>query len=77
MARSRPVAHEALKRLREQRAQLDEDEKRLRKQAADDLAQVLLDCGAELHDPTRFRQLIRLVMEYGIDASLTRLGGKP
>lgn len=77
MARSRPVAHEALKRLRDQRAQLDEDEKRLRKQAADDLAQVLLDCGAELLDPARFRQLMRLVMVHGIDPSLTRLGAKP
>jgi hypothetical protein len=73
MARSRPLAHEALRKLRDQRAQLEQDEKRLRGEAAEELARIILECGAELIEPPRFRQLMRLVMERGVDGALARL----
>lgn len=73
MARSKPTARDALQRLREQRDALDAKERELREAAANELGQVLVDCGAETLEPTRFRQLMRQAMALGIDETLRRL----
>ena len=73
MARSKPSARDALKRLREQRDELDAKEAKLRDEAAAELGKVLIECGAETIEPAAFRQLIRQAMALGIDATLQRL----
>lgn len=73
MARSKPTTRDALQRLREQRDALDTKERELRDEAARELAQVLVECGAETLEPVRFRQLIRQAMTLGIDETLRRL----
>lgn len=73
MARSKPSARDALKRLREQREELDAKEARLRDEAAAELGKVLIECGAETIEPAALRQLIRQAMALGIDATLKRL----
>jgi len=73
MARSRPSARDALRKLREQRDELDAKEARLRDEAATELGQVLIECGAETIEPTALRQLMRQSMTLGIDETLKRL----
>ena len=51
MARSKPTARDALKKLREQRAQLENEEARLREEAATELGKLLIECGAETIEP--------------------------
>jgi hypothetical protein len=51
MARSKPSARNALKKLREQREELDAQEARLRDEASGELGKVLLECGAETIEP--------------------------
>jgi len=73
MARSRPSALDALKRLREQREELAQRERVLHDEAAGELAKLLIECGAETLDPGKLRQLVRAAMAVGIDAALARL----
>jgi len=73
MARSKPSARDALKKLREQRQELDAREARLREEAAAELGKVLVECGAETIDPAQLRQLVRASMTLGIDETLKRL----
>jgi len=73
MARSKPSARDALKKLREQRQELDAREARLREEAAAELGKVLVECGAETLDPGQLRQLVRASMTLGIDETLKRL----
>lgn len=73
MARSKPSARDALKKLREQRQELDAREARLREEAAAELGKVLVECGAETLDPAQLRQLVRASMTLGIDETLKRL----
>jgi hypothetical protein len=73
MARSKPSARDALKKLREQREELDAREARLREEAAAELGKVLVECGAETIEPTQLRQLVRASMTLGIDETLKRL----
>ena len=73
MARSKPSVRDALRRLREQREELDVKEARLRDEAAAELGRVLIECGAETIEPAAFRQLIRQSMSLGIDETLKRL----
>jgi len=73
MARSRPSARDALRKLREQREELDVKEARLRDEAATELGQVLIECGAETIEPAALRQLMRQSMSLGIDETLKRL----
>ena len=47
MARSKPSALDALRKLREQREELDAREARLREEAATELGRLLIECGAE------------------------------
>ena len=57
MARSKPTARDALKKLREQRAQLENEEARLREEAATELGKLLIECSAETIDPAQWRGL--------------------
>ena len=67
MARSKPTARDALKKLREQRAQLENEEARLREEAATELGRLLIECGAETIDPAQLRQIVRASMALGIE----------
>ena len=73
MARSKPSVRDALRKLREQREELDAKEARLRREAATELGNVLIECGAETLEPAALRQLIRQSMTLGIDETLKRL----
>ena len=73
MARSKPSVRDALRKLREQREELDAREARLRDEAAAELWRVLIECGAETLEPAVLRQLIRQSMTLGIDDTLKRL----
>ena len=73
MARSKPSARNALKKLREQRDELDAQEARLRDEAAGELGKVLVECGAETIEPAKLRQIVRASMALGIEETLKRI----
>lgn len=73
MARSKTSARYALKKLREQRAQLDGEEVRLRQEVAIELGKVLIECGAETMDPAQLRQIVSASMTLGIEETLKRI----
>jgi hypothetical protein len=73
MARSKPSALDALRKLREQRALLDSEEARLRQQAASELGKLLIECGAETIEPVQLRQVVRAAMTLGIEETLKRI----
>ena len=73
MARSKPTARDALKKLREQRAQLENEEARLREEAATELGKLLIECGAETINPGQLRQIVRASMALGIEETLKRI----
>jgi hypothetical protein len=73
MARSKPSALDALRKLREQRALLDSEEARLRQEAASELGKLLIECGAETIEPTQLRQVVRAAMTLGIEETLKRI----
>ena len=73
MARSKPTARDALRKLREQRAQLENEEARLREEAAIELGRLLIECGAETIEPAQLRQIVRGARALGIDETLKRI----
>jgi hypothetical protein len=73
MARSKPSALDALRKLREQRALLDSEEARLRQEAASELGKLLIECGAETIEPAQLRQVVRATMALGIEETLKRI----
>ena len=73
MARSKPTARDALKKLREQRAQLESEEARLREEAATELGRLLIECGAETIEPAQLRQIFRGAIALGIEETLKRI----
>ena len=73
MARSKLTALDALKKLREQRAQLENEEARLRAEAANELGKLLLECGAETIEQAQLRQIVRAAMTLGIEETLKRI----
>jgi hypothetical protein len=73
MARSKPSALDALRKLREQRALLDSEEARLRQEAATELGKLLIECGAETIEPAQLRQVVRAAMTLGIEETLKRI----
>lgn len=73
MARSKPSALDALRKLREQRAHLDNEEARLRQEAATELGKLLIECGAETIEPAQLRQVVRAAMTLGIEETLKRI----
>ena len=76
MARSKPSARDALKKLREQRLELDAQEVRLRDEAATELGKLLVECGAETIEPAQLKRVIQASMALGIDETLKRLAAK-
>ena len=73
MAWSKISARDALKKLREQRAQLDGEEVRLRQEVAIELGKVLIECGAATIDPAQLRQIVSASMALGIEETLKRI----
>ena len=73
MARSKPSARDALKKLREQRLELDAQEVRLRDEAAAELGKLLVECGAETIEPAQLKQVVQASVNLGIDEALKRL----
>lgn len=73
MARSKVSARDALIRLRAEREELMSRETALRQQAAADLGKVLLECGAEVMEPTMLRQLLRASMALGVETAIQRI----
>ena len=73
MARSKRSARDALKKLREQRAQLDTEEARLREEAAAELGRLLIECGGETIEPAQLRQIVRAAMTLGTEEAMKRL----
>jgi hypothetical protein len=73
MAKSKPSARDALKKLREQRLELDAQEVRLRDEAAAELGKLLVECGAETIEPAQLKKVVQASMNLGIDEALTRL----
>ncbi|HEY0957754.1 MAG TPA: DUF6437 family protein [Novosphingobium sp.] len=76
MARSKPSARDALKKLREQRLELDAQEVRLRDEAATELGKMLVECGAETIEPAQLKRVIQASIALGIDETLKRLAAK-
>jgi len=76
MARSKPSARDALKKLREQRLKLDAQEVRLRDEAATELGKLLVECGAETIEPAQLKRVVQASMALGIDETLKRLAAK-
>lgn len=76
MARSKPSARDALKKLREQRLELDAQEVRLRDEAATELGKLLVECGAETIEPAQLKRVVQASMALGIDETLKRLVAK-
>ncbi|WP_324260348.1 DUF6437 family protein [Altererythrobacter sp. H2] len=76
MARSKPSARDALKKLREQRLELDAQEVRLRDEAATELGKILVECGAETIEPAQLKRVVQASMTLGIDETLKRLAAR-
>ena len=75
MTKPRPSPLESLRKLQQQRAELDQREADLRQQAAAELGQVLLDCGAETLEPRDLKDLLKSTMRLGPKAAIERLAG--
>lgn len=73
MAKSKASARDALIRLRAEREELMNREMALREEAAADLGKVLLECGAEVMEPAKLRQLLRTSLALGVEAAIDRL----
>jgi Family of unknown function (DUF6437) len=73
MARSKPNALEALRKLGEERRLLDAREATLREEAAAELGRLLINDDTASIEPAKLKQLIRASMTLGIDTALSRL----
>lgn len=73
MTKVRTGSLEALRKLREQRRELDAREAQLKHKAAGELGQLLLKCGAESFGPGELRALIKVVAKLGPKAALEGL----
>jgi hypothetical protein len=73
MARSKPNALEALRKLGEERRLLDAREATLREEAAAELGRLLINGDTASIEPAKLKLLIRASMTLGIDTALSRL----
>ncbi len=73
MARSKPNALEALRKLGEDRRLLDAREATLREEAAAELGRLLINRDTTSIEPAKLKQLIRASITLGIDTALSRL----
>ena len=74
MTKARSGALEALRKLQEQRSQLDAREHELKRQAAAELGEILLECGAEQVPVAELKTLLKAVAKLGPKAAIERLG---
>ena len=73
MTKVRSGALEALRKLHEQRRELDAREAQLKQKAAGELGQLLLECGAESFEPSELKALLKVVTKLGPKVALERL----
>ena len=73
MPKTKPGALDALRKLQQQRNELDVRETELRQRAAAELGQIVLDCGAEQFDPGVLKALLKAVIKIGPAVALDRL----
>ena len=73
MTKLRTGALEALRKLHNQRRELDVREAQLKQKAAGELGQLVLECGAESFEPGDLKELLKLVAKLGPKTSLERL----
>ena len=73
MTKVRAGALEALRKLQDQRRELDAREAQLKQKAAGELGQLLLDCGSESFEPRDLKALLKVVAKLGPKTSLERL----
>ena len=73
MTKVRAGALEALRKLQDQRRELDAREAQLKQKAAGELGQLLLECGAESFESGELRALLKVVARLGPKAALERL----
>ena len=74
MTKAKSGALEALRKLQEQRSQLDAKEAELKRQAAAELGEILLDCGAEQVPVAELKALFKAVARLGPRVAIERLG---
>ena len=73
MTKVRGGALDALRKLQEQRRELDARETQLKHKAAGELGQLLLECGAENFEPGELKALLKVVARLGPKVALERL----
>ena len=73
MTKVRTGALEALRKLQNQRRELDAREAQLKHKAAGELGEMLLQCGAESFEPSELKALLKVVAKLGPKAALERL----
>jgi hypothetical protein len=73
MAKVKTGALEALRKLKQQRSELDLRETELRQKAAAELGQIVLECGAEQLNPGLLKSLLRAAVRLGPDIALERM----
>lgn len=73
MAKKKPSALEALARLNDERAQLENRGAELKRAAALELGMIVLDAGGGAIGPAKLKDLITRIVGAGADASLQRL----
>lgn len=73
MAKKKPSALEALARLNDERAQLENRGAELKRAAALELGMIVLDAGGGAVGPAMLKELITRIVAAGADASLQRL----
>ncbi len=73
MTKVRGGALYALRKLQDQRRELDAREAQLTHKAAGELGQLLLECGAEHFEPGELKALLKAVAKLGPKVALERL----
>ena len=73
MAKKKPSALEALARLNDERAQLENRGAELKRAAALELGMIVLDSGGAAIGPAKLKELIEQISRTGVDTSLERL----
>lgn len=73
VAKKKPSALEALARLNDERAQLENRGAELKRAAALELGMIVLDAGGGAIGPAKLKELIARIVGTGADASLQRL----
>lgn len=73
MAKKKPSALEALARLNDERAQLENRGAELKRAAALELGMIVLDTGGGAIGPAKLKELVARIVAAGADVSLQRL----